>query len=276
MRTKTDKVKRNMNPIKCQTCGIDDETCDMCGGCVNYSKWVPKNRPAATPEPIPTGTGEKVLPEVIKDLYARADVGHAKYGMYLRTRNGRDALNDALQEALDLSMYLKQTIMERDGHMDHSKEPAVSDTLDFTGYQQAAYSTCTPACYTDEYLDLGYLSEVGELAGKLAKRIMGDDVSDKDIMGEVGDIAWMVAVKARLNGERLMVIMDDVTGCGFCFDDVRHLFGIAVNNHALKFKTLMNICGRYNLDFYECLRMNNEKLSSRQKRGVIQGNGDDR
>ena len=57
--------------------------------------------------------GEKiVLDFVIEDLQARAKIGKEKYGTPLMTKNGRIALIDAYQEALDLVMYLKQTILE--------------------------------------------------------------------------------------------------------------------------------------------------------------------
>ena len=51
---------------------------------------------------------------VQRDLVERAVMGFKKYGTTLRTNNGRDALMDAYQEALDLCMYLRQTIAERD------------------------------------------------------------------------------------------------------------------------------------------------------------------
>jgi hypothetical protein len=70
---------------------------------------------ASTPQPKPEGDGEIVLSHVIKDLTSRAEFGFNKYGTYLKTNNGRDALIDAYQEALDLTMYLKQAILERDG-----------------------------------------------------------------------------------------------------------------------------------------------------------------
>ena len=38
-----------------------------------------------------------------------------RYGTALQPHNGRDALLDAYEEALDLAMYLKQAIVERDG-----------------------------------------------------------------------------------------------------------------------------------------------------------------
>ena len=48
------------------------------------------------------------------DLATRAREGSRKYGEYLTTHNGRDALQDAYEEALDLCMYLKQALLERD------------------------------------------------------------------------------------------------------------------------------------------------------------------
>lgn len=69
---------------------------------------------AAIHEPPPTPGKEIVLPHVIRDLQDRADEGKKKYGTMLETENGRDALMDAYQEALDLVMYLRQTILERD------------------------------------------------------------------------------------------------------------------------------------------------------------------
>lgn len=69
---------------------------------------------ATTQQPLPTPGQEVVLFHVLDDFKRRAEMGKAQYGTYLETHNGRDALVDAYQEALDLCMYLKQTIMERD------------------------------------------------------------------------------------------------------------------------------------------------------------------
>src|SRR5690606_35640145 len=74
-----------------------------------------QGNPAAVPQRAPEGDGAIVLHAVMQDLRARAEAGLAKYGTYLRTHNGRDALIDAYQDALDLCMYLKQAIMERGG-----------------------------------------------------------------------------------------------------------------------------------------------------------------
>lgn len=55
-----------------------------------------------------------VVEEVIKDLRQREEVGLKKYGEKLRTFNGRSATMDAYEEALDLSNYLKQKLLEED------------------------------------------------------------------------------------------------------------------------------------------------------------------
>ena len=69
---------------------------------------------AAVHEPAPLPGKDVVLPHVIKDLEARAVAGKEKYGTVLETHNGRNALMDAYQEALDLVMYLKQALLEQD------------------------------------------------------------------------------------------------------------------------------------------------------------------
>jgi hypothetical protein len=52
---------------------------------------------------------------VIADMVDRDATGQSKYGTSLQPHNGRDALIDAYQEALDLAVYLRQALFERDG-----------------------------------------------------------------------------------------------------------------------------------------------------------------
>ena len=52
---------------------------------------------------------------VIADMRRRDAFGEGKYGTRLRPHNGRDSLLDAYQEALDLCVYLRQALYERDG-----------------------------------------------------------------------------------------------------------------------------------------------------------------
>lgn len=64
-------------------------------------------------QPPPRGDGRPVWDLVVDDMRERDNLGRARYNTPLRTRNGRDALVDAYQEALDLSVYLRQEIEER-------------------------------------------------------------------------------------------------------------------------------------------------------------------
>lgn len=67
-------------------------------------------------QPAPIANGQPaVWPLVIADMTARDGVGRERYGTPLQPHNGRDALMDAYAEALDLSVYLRQAIFERDG-----------------------------------------------------------------------------------------------------------------------------------------------------------------
>lgn len=52
---------------------------------------------------------------VIAEMQHRDYVGLKRYGVRLQPHNGRDALRDAYEEALDLCVYLRQAIYERDG-----------------------------------------------------------------------------------------------------------------------------------------------------------------
>ena len=78
---------------------------------------------SSIPEPAPTeGTGFFLWPLVIhrhqnRPAFCRAAAerhafGVAKYGRGLKAHNGRNPLVDALQEALDLVVYLEQARVE--------------------------------------------------------------------------------------------------------------------------------------------------------------------
>jgi hypothetical protein len=70
---------------------------------------------AAKTQSMPKQGKKDILPAVITDLKRRDEIGTIKYGTTLQSNNGRDCLMDAYQEVLDLAMYLRQVIMERDG-----------------------------------------------------------------------------------------------------------------------------------------------------------------
>lgn len=61
---------------------------------------------------------------VLIDMEARRVLGIHKYGTAVYSNNGRDALMDAYEEALDMCVYLRQAIEERNAS--HSKATSMS------------------------------------------------------------------------------------------------------------------------------------------------------
>jgi len=69
-----------------------------------------------TEQPAPTANEKPAVWDLVKqDMTARDQEGRRKYGVPLQPHNGRDNLVDAYQEALDLVVYLRAAIYERDG-----------------------------------------------------------------------------------------------------------------------------------------------------------------
>lgn len=76
------------------------------------------NKPLRTPDkqPLPIDSSHPIIHNLVQyDLSKRLRVGIETYGKPLRAHNGRDALRDAYEEALDLACYLRQALYERNG-----------------------------------------------------------------------------------------------------------------------------------------------------------------
>ena len=65
-------------------------------------------------QPMPQPARGDVWLLVMDDMSDRRSVGIERYHTPLQVNNGRDALIDAYQEALDMVVYLRQLIAERD------------------------------------------------------------------------------------------------------------------------------------------------------------------
>lgn len=95
------------------------DNCDLWRGCRDFTftadvAKAKQKQEANQPAPV-ANDKPAVWPLVIMDMASRDQVGRARYGVPLQPHNGRDALRDAYEEALDLCAYLRQAIMERDG-----------------------------------------------------------------------------------------------------------------------------------------------------------------
>ena len=85
--------------------------------------------------------------------------------------------------------------------------------MELNEYQEKAMSTCLPSCNNFSYMSLGLVSEVGELAGKVAKAVRKEEITlfgndlycgkritedggkelHKGLIGEIGDVLWFVS-----------------------------------------------------------------------------------
>ncbi len=66
-------------------------------------------------QPLPIHTDEvPTVDTVISDLDTRKQMGIKKYGVALQPSNGRDSLQDAYEEVLDLCVYIKNEIRHRE------------------------------------------------------------------------------------------------------------------------------------------------------------------
>ena len=71
-------------------------------------------------QPMPNVNDEEFVQDlVMKDIEERKQMGIRKYGTALQPFNGRKALQDAYEECLDMAMYLKQEILERERLTEH-------------------------------------------------------------------------------------------------------------------------------------------------------------
>ena len=81
---------------------------------LNTPQPAPRHDADAGPECWPAlleQLGPYLQPELVALMRERDELGRAKYGVALRVWDGRDAVADALQEALDLAVYLQRALL---------------------------------------------------------------------------------------------------------------------------------------------------------------------
>lgn len=67
-------------------------------------------------QPLPVPSESPFMQNLVQaDIEKRKEIGIKRYGTLLQAHNGRDFMRDAYEEALDLVMYLRGCLYERDG-----------------------------------------------------------------------------------------------------------------------------------------------------------------
>lgn len=129
--------------------------------------------------------------------------------------------------------------------------------MDLNEYQKRAMETCMPTSNNVVYMGFNLAGEVGELLGKLAKAVRKDKFiiyNDKD--DDASDFSNDASdYLSTLSFEEFDEIKKEAGDCLWQIAGICHVLGLKLDD-----------VGQDNLD----------KLASRKKRGVIDGNGDNR
>ena len=118
-------------------------------------------------------------------------------------------------------------------------------------YQEKAMTTCMPSSENFSYMFLNLVGEVGEFASKVAKHIRKGHYSIMD-----SNIA---------NGSNI----DDLTEPKVALDELKKEAGDILWQ-------LSGLCTIMGWSLEDVAQINLDKLASRNQRGVIDGNGDNR
>lgn len=164
--------------------------------------------------------------------------------------------------------------------------------MTFEEYQKEAVKFRCETANNEEYLTLGLIAEVGEAAGKLAKRRRDGMWDEKAFIKELGDILWFVSnlaeyydrenddtnylkqLKDSFDGEThsLLTELEDMVSAISWASDVVEGFDYLPN---LVFD-IGCLADRYGYTLEQVAEINIAKLRDRAARGVIKGNGDER
>lgn len=153
-------------------------------------------------------------------------------------------------------------------------------------YQQEAVKFRTPESDNAEYLHLGLVAEVGEVAGKLAKKIRDGAFDEKAFIKELGDVLWFVANIAEKYGFDFCVkgsFYSESEIEYYIYDLLKYagelyiISGFIANQDVHRIlKSLTVLADKYGYTLEDVAEINIAKLRDRQFRGVINGNGDER
>ena len=126
--------------------------------------------------------------------------------------------------------------------------------MELNEYQNKAMETCMPTCKAFSYMMLNLVGEVGEFAGKVAKHIRKGEATISTLEHRDGI------------GELYFQDSDDLI---ICNGELKKEAGDILWQ-------LSGLCKVMGWTLEEVAQQNLEKLASRQKRGVIAGDGDNR
>lgn len=121
--------------------------------------------------------------------------------------------------------------------------------MELNEYQKRAMETCMESSKNFTYMSFGLMAEIGEISDKIAK--------------------WRRKGIARIDGNSLVFNTSDINEV----TDRKMELMAELGDCLWMIAGLADVCG---FSLQEVADMNLDKLASRQQRGVIDGNGDNR
>lgn len=121
--------------------------------------------------------------------------------------------------------------------------------MELNDYQKQALTTCMPSCNNFAYMFINLVGELGEMASKVAKLIRKEEAS------VIHDKIYITVATPQETQETREALKGELGDILWQLSGLCHTFGLSLEDVA-----------QYNLD----------KLASRHRRGVIDGNGDNR
>jgi len=117
------------------------------------------HRPRVAEQPPPVANDRPAVVDlVVAEMQARKAEGIRRYGVPLQPFNGRNADQDAFEEALDLTFYLRQALEER-----RNLAPLLDELV------LAAYEVIFTASLTPEDVEVAKPAAVTRLSGALGR-----------------------------------------------------------------------------------------------------------
>lgn len=160
--------------------------------------------------------------------------------------------------------------------------------MNFEEYQTKALEFLNIESANEEYLFLGLIGEIGEVAEKLKKIIRDKNriisFEDKEeIKKELGDVFWYFAILCYSRNVKVNfsnILNNEYLNCNFGeimyeISDAANYF-LYYHNFSYFYEVFNRLCLKLEFSLQDVLYCNIRKLSDRQLRGKIKGEGDNR
>lgn len=139
-------------------------------------------------QPTPTASdGASVQDELIRRIEQRRELGRKRYGTDLRIFNGRDAVRDATEEALDLASYLLQVDMETQSLSADGGTGALVDILGRAGVDTSRDNIIRLSQIV-ERVQRWTLAQVTARTNRLARRLADETDRARALEFELADV----------------------------------------------------------------------------------------